>query len=134
MSIVQQTKKVMQNAIMRYAKENEIANSDSQILISTDNPDCIPSYQVLKENKPYKDVTFSDILNVKIDFLGRELIATTFIKNCIKRLTKEFNCNYNDVNVLIYPMDNSCNKIKVYLFIGTSPTKELSFDYIFGED
>ena len=134
MSIITQTKSVMANALMRYANENNTDYTQSQILICSDSPECTPSYKILKNHKILKDVTFNDLLNVKIDFLGRELVATPFIKNCIKRITKENSCNFNEVNVLVYSKDQECKKIKLYLFIGTTPTKEITFDYLFGED
>jgi len=134
MSIVTQTKTLMRNAIKRYAKENDTANSKSQILICSDDAECIPSYKVLTDYKPQKEVTFNDLLNVKVDFLGREFIATTFIKNCIKRLTKENSCSPNEINVIIYGNEDDLGEIKVYLFVKNKPIKPLSFDYIFGED
>lgn len=134
MSIVTQTKTMMRNAIMRYANENETANSKSQILICSEDAECIPSYKILADYKPQKSVTFSDLLNVKIDFLGREIIATLFIKNCIKRLTRENDCSPHDINVVIYGKDDDLKDINVYLFVKNKPIKPLTFDYIFGED
>ena len=134
MSIITQTKDVMRNAIIRFAEENEIDNTESQIMICSDDPECLPSYKVLKSYKPQKDITFKELLNVKVDFLGREIIATPFIKNCIKRLTKENSCTYKDINVVVYSKDQECKNIKMYLFVNHKPTKELTFDYLFGED
>ena len=134
MSIITQTKSVMCNAIRRYASENNTPTTDSQILIYSDNPECTPSYKVCKDHKPVREVSFNDLLNVKVDFLGRELIATPFIKNCIKRITKENSCAFDKVNVLVYSKDEEGEDIKLWLFIGTEPKKELTFDYIFGED
>ena len=134
MSIVTQTKSLMRNAIIRYANENKTPNSESQILICSDDAECLPTYKVMADFKPQKNVTFSDLLNVKVDFLGREFIATTFIKNCIKRLTKENNCNPTDINVVIYSNDDEVNEIRLYLFVKNKPIKPLTFDYIFGED
>ena len=101
MSIESQTKKIMKDAIERYASENEVTKERIQLLIFTDNPDLVPRYKVLKDNKELKQVTFNEILNVKLDFLGREILATPFITTTIRRLMRESNCEWKEVNVLI---------------------------------
>ena len=134
MSIVTQTKNVMINAIKRYAEINETENTKTQILICTDNPECLPTYKICKNFKPINEVSFNELLNKKIDFLGREQIATPFIKNCLKRITNEQKCNYDHVNVLIYGKNNEVDDVDICLFIETKPVKHLTLDYIFGED
>ena len=81
MNVEKQTQTILSKAIERYAKENEVSNERVQLLIYTDNPDLEPKYKVLLDNKPLKEVSFNEILNVKLDFLGREFIATPFITN-----------------------------------------------------
>ena len=131
MSIETQTKKIMRSAIERYAKENEVSNDRVQLLIYSDNPELEPKYKVLLDNKPLKNVSFNEILGVKLDFLGREFIATPFITNTIKRLMNESNCEFKEVNVLIY--DNKSGDINLYFFIGTKPNKPITFNYLFSD-
>ena len=49
MSLETQTKKIMKDAIARYALENEVNKERIQLLIYTDNPDLEPRYKVLKD-------------------------------------------------------------------------------------
>ena len=79
MDIEKQTKKVMLNAISNFSKEFEVTELETQLMIRATDNDCTPKYQVLVNNKFKKDVTFNEILNVKLDFLGRELIVSPFI-------------------------------------------------------
>ena len=132
MSIETQTKNVMRNAIKNFANENDVSNERVQLLIYSDNPELEPKYKLLLDNKPLKEVSFNEILNVKLDFLGREIIATPFITNTIKRLMRESNCQYNEVNILIYQQDKT-DDINLYFFIGTIPNKAISFQYLFNE-
>ena len=132
MNLEKQTKKIMLSAIKRFAEENNVSNERVQLLIYTDNTDLEPKYKVLLDNKELKKVSFNELLNVKLDFLGREIIATPFITNTINRLMKESNCNYDEVNVLIYPKDKE-EDINLYFFIGTKPNKPLRMNYLFNE-
>ena len=131
MSIETQTKKIMRSAIERYAKENEVSNDRVHLLIYSDNPELEPKYKVLLDNKPLKNVSFNEILGVKLDFLGREFIATPFITNTIKRLMNESNCEFKEVNVLIY--DTKSGDINLYFFVGTKPNKPITFNYLFSD-
>jgi hypothetical protein len=133
MSLETQTKKIMKDAIERYASENDVSKERIQLLIYTDNPDLEPKYKVLKDNKELKQVTFNEILNVKLDFLGREFLATPFITATIKRLMRESNCEYKEVNVLIYQTDKN-DDVNLFFFVGTKPEKPITFSYLFNED
>jgi hypothetical protein len=132
MDLTTQTRNIMAKAIKNFADEGKVDNTEIQILISTDDEEnCTPKYQVLKKNKPFKEITFNDILNVKVDFLGREMIASPFIANTIKRLAKEQECVNLDINVLIYTHDSKAEDILLYVFKKTEPLKKLTFEYLF---
>ena len=133
MSIESQTKKIMKDAIERYASENEVTKERIQLLIFTDHPDLVPRYKVLKDNKELKQVTFNEILNVKLDFLGREILATPFITTTIRRLMRESNCEWKEVNVLIYQTDKN-DDVNLFFFKGTTPEKPITFSYLFNND
>jgi len=132
MSLETQTKRIMKNAIVRYAEENKVEKERVQLLIYTDNSDLEPKYKVLLDNKEFKKISFNEILNVKLDFLGREILATPFITNTIKRLMRESNCEYKEVNVLAYLKENE-DDVSLFFFVGTKADKSLSFDYLFNE-
>ena len=102
MDIQKSTANVMLNAIKNFSVEYGVEETDTQLMIKALDEDCTPTYQVLVNNKVKKEVTFNEILNVKLDFLGREIIATPFISSSLRKLRREHNCEYQDVNVLIY--------------------------------
>lgn len=127
-----QTKKTMRKAIKRYAETYEINETDCQIRISPLDEDCTPKYEMCKKFIPFEQVSFNELLGVQIDFMGREYMAGTFIKNCLKRISKEQECEQNDVSVIVFGNEDS-SKIHLHLFVKENAVKPLSFDYIFGE-
>ena len=131
MSIVNQTKKTMSTCISNFAKEYDKNNLEVQLLIKSDY-EFIPSYYLLINNKNEKQITFNEILNVKIDFLGREMRGKPFISNTLRKLSKEQNCSPSEMNILIYNR-NKKEDVSLYFFIDTKPIKAISFDYIFEE-
>lgn len=136
MSIMKQTKKIMQRAILNFAEKNEVENKDSQVLIYPSSAELEPKYKVCTKWKPLNEVSFNELLNVKVDFLGREFIAGSFIKSTFNRIIKEQKCkDYTDVNVIVYSASNNVKEtdIKLHLFVGMKPVKEITFDYLFGE-
>ena len=66
MDLEKQTKKIMLEAIKRYAKENDVSSERVQLLIYTDNSELEPKYKVMVDNKELKKVSFNDILNVNV--------------------------------------------------------------------
>jgi len=132
MDLEKQTKDVLLNAIKNYANEYSVELKDAQLMIKADDDNCTPKYQVLVHNKVKKDVTFNEILNVKIDFLGREMMVSPFISSSLRKLRREHKCSFEDINVLIYKKDNT-NYPNMYFFEGTKPIKPLTFEYIFGD-
>jgi len=131
--IVQQTKKIMTKAIDRYAQIYGVDKSKVQLMIRPKNNDFAPTYDICKDYRQVEEVTFGQILNLKLDFLGREMIATPFIKNSLIRMSKETQTNWKDINVVIY-YNQTKDDILMYLFTNKQPNKAITFDYLFGED
>lgn len=132
---VKQTKDVMISAIKRYAEKNEVSNTDSQLIIFTDdNDNMIPKYKVLKQFKPLYEVTFNELLNKKIDFLQREAIITPFIQRSIGRLAKENDVSPESIVVMIHSKDNLVKDINLFLYVNHQPIKEITIDSILGEE
>jgi hypothetical protein len=133
MDIIKSTKDVMLNAIKNFAKEYEVTETQLQLMIKASDENCTPRYEVLVHNKKVKDVTFNQILNVKLDFLGREIISTPFISSALRKLRRDVECDYEDINILIYKQKEEQDSPNLYFFKGSTPVKPITFDYIFGD-
>ena len=130
MDLISQTRKIMLNAIKSFAKKDSVPQTEAQFLISTEDIEsCIPKYLYMLKHFPQRFVNFNEILGVKIDFLGRELVAQPFIARTIKRLSKEEEISPLKVKVLIYSKGE--DDVSLYFFADKKPIKELTFDYIF---
>lgn len=133
MDIQKTTSEIMLKAIKNFSKEYGVAETQTQLMIKASDEQCTPTYRVLVDNKVKKDVTFNQILNVKLDFLGRELIATPFISSSLRKLRREQGCGYEDVSVLIYKQKEEQEVPNLYFFEGIKPIKPITFDYLFGD-
>ena len=133
MDVQRITEEIMINAINRYAKEHNVNSTNVQLMIKASDEDCTPKYQLLFNNRYERDLTFNQILNVKLDFLGREIIATPFIASSLRRLRREHPCNYNEVNILIYKAKEEQTNPNLYFFEGSKAVKPIGMDYIFND-
>ena len=133
MDLEKQTKEVMLKAISNFSKEFNVTDLETQLMIRASDSDCTPMYQVLVNNKPRKDITFNEILNVKIDFLGREMIVTPFIASSLRKLRREHECKADDMSILIYKRDSDPSTPYLYFFEGTKAIKPIDFQYLFGD-
>jgi hypothetical protein len=130
MDLQQQTKNIMLNAIKKFAETDNLKQNQVQFIIATeDNKSCTPKYLYMKKHIPDRVVSFNEILGVKIDFLGREMIASPFMAKTIRRLSMEQNISPDQVKVLIWSKGES--DVSLYFFANKKPIKELTFDYIF---
>lgn len=133
MDIQKTTSNIMLTAIKNFAKEFEVAETSTQLMIKASDENCTPIYKVLVDNKVKKEVTFNQILNVKLDFLGREMIATPFIASSLRKLRREQGCGFEDLNILIYKQKEDQTIPNLYFFEGSKPVKPITFDYLFGD-
>jgi hypothetical protein len=133
MDIQKTTSNIMLNAIKNFAKEFDVAETSTQLMINASDENCSPTYKVLVNNKVKKEVTFNQILNVKLDFLGREIIATPFISSSLRKLRREQGCGFEDLNILIYKQKEDQAVPNLYFFEVVKPVKPITFDYLFGD-
>jgi hypothetical protein len=133
MDIQKTTSEIMLKAIKNFSKEYGVEETKTQLMIQASDEQCSPIYKVLVDNKVKKQVTFNQILNVKLDFLGREIIATPFISSSLRRLRREQGCGYEDVSVLIYKQRDEQEVPNLYFFEGIKPIKPITFEYLVGD-
>jgi len=133
MDIQKTTSNIMLTAIKNFAKEFEVEETKTQLMINASDDNCTPIYKVLVDNKVKKQVTFNEILNVKLDFLGREIIASPFIASSLRKLRREQGCGFEDLSILIYKQKEEQTIPNLYFFEGVKPIKPITFDYLFGD-
>lgn len=133
MDIQKSTQDIMLNAITNFSNEFGVSETETQLMIKASDENCTPKYQLLKNNKVVRDVTFNEILNVKLDFLGREIIASPFIASALRKLRNEYQCEYQEMSVLIYKQKAEQTSPNMYFFNGVKPIKPITMKDIFGD-
>jgi hypothetical protein len=94
------TREIMGKAIIRYAKNWKCADSSVQILIKPSGDEGL-SFAICQDYQPKEPATFKQILDVKIDLLGYEMIATPFIVKALKKMCEEKGLPDGSVSAMI---------------------------------
>jgi hypothetical protein len=131
MDIQKSTEEIMITAINNFSTEFGVKSTETQLMIQSSDEDGTPRYLVLKNNKVVREVTFNEILNVKLDFLGREIIASPFIAGAIRKLSREESVPINSINVLIYKQKEEQESPSMYCFSESKPIKPMTIKDIF---
>lgn len=93
-------KKIMMTGINKYAKAYETSNDNVQIKV-TDDENGNVFYTMCKDFKDVEGVTFLNIMDKKIDFLGYEGLASPFLKKTLGIFAEEAGCEVSKVNCFI---------------------------------
>ncbi len=110
--IVSQFGEISKKAIKRYSSSYGTTPENVQISFSLD-ADGEVIYRVYNNYKKIEDVTFLNILDVRIDFKGYSFIAPPFIQKTIVRFANELGVKIQNVFVMLYLNENA---LKLNLF------------------
>jgi hypothetical protein len=80
-------------------------------------------YSLLKEYRPFKEVTFNQILNVKIDFRGYSMIVPPFIKDTINKYSEKLTTSAQ--NLFVMCVIKRENEIALFLYNDKKPVEEI---------
>lgn len=100
--LVNTVSKVMRKAFSHFSEKVGVKPEQIQILISASDDEGTPEYQLMQDFKPVRKVKFSEILDVKLDLMNREALATPYLKESLLKFAKELDCPVTEVNVMIY--------------------------------
>lgn len=126
--IASQTRKIMANAIDRYAKVWNAPPENIQLMLKL-HEDGI-AYFLLRDYKVEKPITIMDVLGVRIDFKGFSLIAPPFIRKSMERMCGQYKVAPSDLSVII----NKRPEVKMWAYNKSQHVGEVTFEYLFGDD
>ena len=115
MYIIEQIRSKFQKALINFAKESDLKPAEIQIVINAEDNDFVLRYTLLNKYDFKKTITFLEILNVDIDFLGYEQMVILFLESTFKTLAKENGCEINEISIMIYTNDDEI-KLLVCLY------------------
>ena len=108
--IFEKTQKIMNTGIGKYSRINEVTEEQTQILVKAEESENV-SYSICKEWKPLESVTFKQIMDVRVDILGFEMLASPFLRKSVDMYSKYYESD--DVNLFIFKKDGKLG-IAVY--------------------
>jgi hypothetical protein len=111
--IVSQFGEISKKAIKRYSSSYGTTPENVQISFSLD-ADGEVIYRVYNNYKKIEDVTFLNILDVRIDFKGYSFIAPPFIQKTIVRFANELGVKIQNVFVMLYLNDDNALKLNLF--------------------
>ena len=118
------TQKIMKTGIAKYSKEFETTNENTQILVRADEGDGV-SYTMCNNWKPQNDVSFKDIMDVRVDLLGFEMMASPFLRKSVEMYAKYYNASNSIINLFIF---EKSDKIGVAVYENTKFKETLTLE------
>ena len=110
--IYEKTQKIMNTGIGKYSRIYEVQEEQTQILVKAEGDEKV-NYTMCNGWKPTENVSFKDIMDVKVDFLGFELLASPFLRKSVDMYAKKYETPSEDMNMFIFKKDEKLG-IAVY--------------------
>ena len=139
-----ETKKIMYKCCDKYATSKKMDVSDVQLILGLNasnikeasNGQNLNTYKICENYTPKKDMTFLEVLGVKIDFLGYSQFAPAFIFKSLVRFADENKIEYDKVSIMCVPSTNEKGKpdILLALYNGANYVDTITFDQLFREE
>ena len=123
--IIEKFNKIVSDSCERFGKECGVGGEQMQVLFRL-NEEADVVYSVLKEYRPYKEVSFNEILNVKIDFRGYSLIVPPYIQKTLIQYSESMEVYYTELSVMC--VLNELKKVILCLYKGKDFVKEINLE------
>lgn len=118
------TQKIMKTGISKYSKEFETTKENTQILVKANKEDGV-NYTMCNNWKPQNEVSFKDIMDVRVDLLGFEMMASPFLRKSVDMYAKQFDTSNSIINLFIF---EKSDKIGVAVYENTKFKETLTLE------
>ena len=89
---------------------------------------------VTTEDGKLKNLRFTqDILGIKFDLMGLEIMAAQFLASYFATISKEYDANPSNLYIMITSSDKEVTDLVLAVYEGSGVLKNLKLDEIFGE-
>ena len=99
--IYSKTQKIMRTGINKYSKVFGIDANNTQILIKNNESEEV-SYTMCNDWQPKLEVSFKDIMDVKVDLLGFEGLASPFLAKSVVMYAHKYETTISNINLFIF--------------------------------
>ena len=114
----------MKTGISKYSKEFETTKENTQILVRANEGDGV-KYTMCNNWKPKNEVSFKDIMDVRVDLLGFEMMASPFLRKSVDMYAKYYNASNSQINLFIF---EKSDKIGVAVYEDTKFKETLTLE------
>jgi len=118
------TQKIMKTGISKYSKQFETTKENTQILVKANENEGV-SYTMCNSWKPQNEVSFKDIMDVRVDLLGFEMMASPFLRKSVDMYAKYYDASSSQINLFIF---EKSEKIGVAVYEGTTFKETLTLE------
>ena len=125
--VVNEFEKILNQAISRFSKDFSCEQADLQIVFKLkEDGDC--GYSLHRKYKFERNLKFTDLLGVKIDFKGYSIFVPPYIKSALISFSKELNCATSEVFVMAFIGNGS--KINLWLYKSSNAIRTVTIEEI----
>lgn len=115
MNVLSITENIMKKGINHFSIHFENENTKTQIQIKKSQNEEKIVYNMCNDWQPQIEVTFTQIMQKKMDLLGYELLATPFLLKSLKKFSSSKNVDVNQVCAFIFLTSNQKVMIAFYI-------------------
>ena len=122
---------IVRKCLEKNAKDFQVDKKEVQLSLKLSEDENV-EYSISKMYKKQKNITFLEVLDVRLDFKGYSLFVPKFIVNSLKRISEENIININDLSVMMFTTEN--NTLNLYVYDGFKPIKPIHLSSLFNTD
>jgi hypothetical protein len=123
---------ISSKCLERNAKEYNAKKINMQLVFKL-NKESEAEYLIYKDYQPQKNISFMEVLGVKLDFKGYSLFVPKFIKGALERFCEEENIDKDKVRVVLN--FNADNDLLLFLYNNNEFVKQVELESLFdGKD
>lgn len=135
--ITNETKKIFNKAIKRYAKKDDVEEKNVSILLNLIDEGEIDEkgellrnvgYRICHNYAPVKSVSIMEILGVKIDLKRYSVLVPPQIKNILENF--EYETDSKDIEIGVYLDRNDNNEVNYFLFKAGQLVKKFELEEV----
>lgn len=95
------TQKIMKTGISKYSKELGLSKEKTQILVQSKETEKV-TYKICDDWSPKMNVSFKDIMDVKVDLLGFEKLSSPFLIKSVEMYSKIHKSPIDEINLFLF--------------------------------
>ncbi len=114
----------MKTGISKYSKQFGLGKEEVQILVTSNQSEEV-NYMICTKWNPKQKISFKNIMDVKVDILGFEALASPFLHKSVEMYAKYYDGAVSEVNLFLFEKNK---KIGVAVYLGKTFKETLTLE------